>query len=174
MKFSKGFIFLFFAVCLTSFVGCDDSDGGGDDGRERETTKVPDPVGTITANIAENVGFLVYDDAHIQWCKPDNFHLLSVWQNPMGGHWWQLLSVYDAGKVNGLGNITQIPLSGFSFPIGDNKGVACETGHGYIIKMQHFNNGDVVYIRLYVVEKIISTSGGVMGAKVKYQYPFEP
>jgi len=28
------------------------------------------------------------------------------------------------------------------------------------------------YARMYVVESIVSTSGGVMGAKAKYQYPF--
>jgi len=33
---------------------------------------------------------------------------------------------------------------------------------------------ETVYARLYVVEPIVSTVGGIMGAKVKYQFPFIP
>ena len=76
------------------------------------------------------------------------------------------------GSMKGLGNITQIPNSGFTVPYYENISVACEAGHGYVIK---FENTDFeLYVRLYVVESIVSTNGGIMGAKVKYQYPFEP
>ena len=32
----------------------------------------------------------------------------------------------------------------------------------------------VHYARMYVVEAIVNIYGGIIGAKVKYQYPFEP
>jgi hypothetical protein len=84
----------------------------------------------------------------------------------------------------GLGNITKIPTSGFTEPAVYNSSAACEEGHGYVIKFELYdydneegkmiNREEPVYARLYVVESIISTTGGIMGAKVRYQYPFEP
>jgi len=76
--------------------------------------------------------------------------------------------------MKGLGNITQIPTSGFTIPASTISTVACEAEHGYVIKYENTSTSQVVYVRLYVVEPIISTTGGVMGAKVKYQYPFVP
>jgi len=79
--------------------------------------------------------------------------------------------------MKGLGNITAIPQTGFTIPSSYNTtDVACEVGHGYVVKFEPINNLDTpaVYVRLYVEESIISTDGGIMGAKVKYQYPFEP
>jgi hypothetical protein len=47
-------------------------------------------------------------------------------------------------------------------------------GHGYVIKLESSDGSYIEYLRLYVVESIVSTDGGIMGAKVKYQYPFVP
>lgn len=76
--------------------------------------------------------------------------------------------------MKGLGNITKIPQTGFTIPEESNTSVACETGHGYIVKFTFSPtvSDSILYVRLYVVESIISTSGSIMGAKVKYQYPF--
>jgi len=41
-----------------------------------------------------------------------------------------------------------------------------------VIKFEREGNYAPLYVRLYVVEPIISTLGGVMGAKVKCQFPF--
>jgi hypothetical protein len=71
-----------------------------------------------------------------------------------------------------LGNITKIPTSGFTVPSYVDRSVACEEGHGYIVKIE--SETVVEYFRLYVVESIVSTTGGIIGSKVKYQYPFEP
>ena len=49
---------------------------------------------------------------------------------------------------------------------------AVEPGSGYVFKIS--DGYSDTYGRLYVVEWIVSTSGGIMGAKVKYQYPWKP
>ena len=163
----------FFVGCLLAtsmfFAGCESTNNP-----DNPSTSVPDPAGTMTANLAESVG-ITAEYAYIYWTKPDNFHLLSMSYYPSTGQYGCTISICDVGKIAGLGNITQISLSGFSASDVNISGIACETGHGYIIKLQdNFYGGPTIYVRLYVVEKIVSTSGGVMGAKVKYQFPFEP
>ena len=68
----------------------------------------------------------------------------------------------NVGKVNGLGNIEKIPSTGYVTKL------SVEPGYGYVFKIMD------TYARLYVVDWMIDTDGGIMGAKVKYQYPFEP
>jgi len=202
----KGVLFFVKTVLVLALVfavGCgkNDNDEGKNSGNNTENNSgnnsgndtkyvVPAPEGTIMANLSENTGISIllntnqYGDrrreGYIKWTKPDNFYLAVGWA-------YMNVSICDVGSISGLGNITKIPLSGFTTPIAIvDVGVACERGHGYVIKFEdHYEdvygvNGDFyiinkeVYVRLYVVEKIISTSGGIMGAKVKYQYPFEP
>ena len=137
---------------------------------ENPNNSVPDPAGTITTNISESTCIAVTEDyEYIAWTKPDNIHYYT-------GKYGNKVSICNLGSMNGLGNITQIPASGFTVPVTYGYySVACETGHGYVVKFEHQNQeSQAVYIRLYVVEKLISTGGGIMGAKVKYQYPFEP
>ena len=139
---------------------------------ENPNNSVPDPAGTITANISEETGFWIdlYGQVYgqVSWTYPDNFELGSNYSNGK-------VSICNLGSINGLGNITQIPVSGFTAPARYNYAVACEKGHGYVVKFESSNlDPQVLYVRLYVVEKLISTGGGIMGAKVKYQYPFEP
>jgi hypothetical protein len=135
---------------------------------KNKTEKVPDPEGTITVNISESTekstGISIYgSNYYVGWTKPDNFYL---------SNYGNLVSICNVGNITGLGNITKIPVSGFTIPTPSSTNIACETGHGYVIKFE--SNSEIAYIRLYVVEKIVSTSGGIMGAKVKYQFPFEP
>jgi hypothetical protein len=82
--------------------------------------------------------------------------------------------ICNLGAMKGLGNITSIPSTGFTVPARTNYSVACEVGHGYVDNPAYDDRTEVVYVRLYVVESIIDTGGGIMGAKVKYQYPFVP
>jgi hypothetical protein len=130
--------------------------------RTQVDNKVPDPPGTITANISENTRIDVYS-SYIRWCTPDNFDLEGYY-----------ISICNLGAMSGLGNITKIPTSGFTAPRSRNTSVACEEGHGYVIKLEYSSGSNPIYVRLYVVESIVSTTGGIMGAKVKYQCPFEP
>lgn len=66
----------------------------------------------------------------------------------------------SVGKVKGLGNVSAIPTTGWA----DQMSVI--PGNGYVA---YCNNQ---YYRIYVVDDIVSTSGGIMGADIKYQKPF--
>jgi len=72
-------------------------------------------------------------------------------------------SVASVGAVTGLGNVKQIPSTGYV------QYLSVETGYGYVVKD---DNG--TYARLYVVEWIFDIYNEIIGAKVKYQYPWEP
>jgi len=160
--------------------------GGGDEPKPEvnngsnggnSTGIVPDPPGTITTNISRGAigssgsGIVIQGTSSfitgsgITWYAPDNIHVYGDNQ----------VSICDLGTMRGLGNITSIPNAGYTAP-SYNMMVSCETGHGYVVKFENIQ-GEIVmenlYVRMYVVEKIISTSGGIIGAKVKYQYPFE-
>ena len=142
----------------------------------------PDPEGTITVNTTAGISIQIdyvvngkaYSSGLIYWGRPDNIVLHSGYNGV--DH-----SICNIGKMNGLGNITKIPSSGFSQPISyTSNTTACEVGHGYVVKMHIKRDNSwglpekIIYVRLFVVESIVNTSGGIMGAKVKYQYPFEP
>ena len=156
------------------FVGCqknNDDDNNEPNDIDNPDNPVPDPEGTVTFNMAQmgstdysyiSVLFNGGTIGFIWWSKPDNISIR--------GDYWQP-SICSLGALKGLGNITSIPTSGFNVPTSPYS-VACEVGHGYVIKYE--NDTQVIYVRLYVVESIVSTSGGIMGAKVKYQYPFVP
>jgi hypothetical protein len=193
-------------LLLLLFTNCDKKDNGGDNGGP----SVPDPAGTITANISEDNSQFVdvtftgdfspsIWEINIEWNTPDNIYLYwysSIYYRyinkiEMYYHYDADIKMVDIGAVAGLGNVRQIP------SVGWGNDFACEQGHGYVIKIQgnsvskgrylYRNDDDVQitpsdpdyweetqYIRLYVVEPIISTDGGIMGAKIKYQYPFNP
>jgi hypothetical protein len=134
----------------------------------------PDPEGTVTVNISEStridVGNSVdrFNYAGIKWTDPNNFYLKA-------DHLYCRVSICDLGIKPCLGNIAIIPSTGFTVPAGENNSVVCEPGHGYVVK---FEGGvyplDIIYVRLYVTEYIVNATGNIVGAKVKYQYPFKP
>jgi len=167
-------------VVMTLCVGVSscgqDDDGSKNDGNKSKNNSeeiVKDPEGTITANISEDTRIYISDckGCNIGWTKPNNFLLLA--QNE--GYFGYYISICNVGSVAGLGSITKISTSGFTNPVGHkNTEVACEKGYGYIVKCENPELGKTAYVRMYVVEKIVSTSGAIIGAKVKYQYPFEP
>jgi hypothetical protein len=144
--------------------------------------KVPDPPGTVTVNISDVSGItsealqealaimIRSSDSiigAIAWYPPDNLFL--------SGYSYNLVSICNLGAMSGLGNITKIPTSSFTIPYEYDLSSACEAGHGYVVKFEEKKDGNnFTYVRLYVVEPIVNTAGGIMGAKVKYQYPFVP
>jgi hypothetical protein len=71
------------------------------------------------------------------------------------------VKVINVGKVNGLGDITNIPSAGWSLS------VPIEAQCGYIAYY------DSIYYRIYVTE-LTEERGYLTGAQVKYQMPFEP
>ncbi|MDR0969704.1 MAG: hypothetical protein LBM67_04120, partial [Lentimicrobiaceae bacterium] len=126
-------------------------------------TPVADPEGTITANISETSFINVPEYGTIAWINPNNFSLSSNSNT--------LVSICDKGAMKGLGNIVKIPETGYTIPTDTITSVACQIGHGYVIKFER----SIVptYVRLYVEEMITNAFDEIIGAKVKYQYPFE-
>jgi hypothetical protein len=168
-KFSLNWAKALMMVLMLGMIACSkDKDDPTD-----PDNSVPDPEGTVTVNLSVGTRIRLPLDSETQrdfigWTGPDNFHLYSYYCE---------VSICDLGAMRGLGNITAIPSTGFTAPTQENTSVACETGHGYVVKLERYNysGGDIifsVYVRLYVVESIVSTTGGIFGAKVKYQYPF--
>jgi hypothetical protein len=154
-------------IFLLSMIACgkkDDNDNP--DIPSDPNIPVADPAGTVTANISENTEIEIngtYGYNYIGWISPDNFYVHGRYNN----------SICDLGFMRGLGNITSIPTVGYTTPTRSNKTVACETDHGYVVKFEDTNSGEVIYVRLYVVEPIVNTLDGIMGAKVKYVYSVE-
>lgn len=108
---------------------------------------VPDPVGTITLSMRDKHNGNTYLDGTIQICN-ENF---TGWNSYFT----------SVGAVKGLGNVANIPTTGWASE------VAVIPGNGYVA---YSNN---IFYRLYVTNFIASTTGGIIGAEVKYQKPFK-
>ena len=159
-KFNLFFVKTLMVLGLVFVAGCSkDDDNGG--------SNVPDPEGTVTVTM-ENRGdnyahagpggrplYISGNDIMIGMTAANNFY--SFYYDMQGNQ------IANIGKVNGLGAIKRIPNSGFVSQ------TSVEPGCGYVIKGY---NG--TYARLYVVDWTTNTSGGIIGAKVKYQYPWNP
>lgn len=139
--------------CLAVFVlaaGCKKEDDANN-----PNAVVPDPTGTISLSMrnSSNGGTVIdveNSGSDIFIAQDDNF---------TGGLFASL------GAMKGLGNVTYIPETGWA-----NK-VAVNPGEGYVCAS--IGNTGVTYIRMYVVDYILSSiSEGVIGANIKYQYPF--
>ena len=148
MKKNNYYHFLIIAmVALLSF-GFESCDKNGDDGLEQtENISAQDPEGTVVVYMIPSSNYntaIINNLIHID--EANNFEV-------SGGSGFRLASV---GLVGGLGEITQIPASGWA------KKVAAIPGTGYVA----MNYG--LYARIYVVNY---TNNGFI---VKYQYPFDP
>lgn len=102
------------------------------------------------------------------WVKQGADLTFTPWGGNIVGQGGEMVNM---GKVSGLGALVTKPTSGWS----DKSAV--EVGNGYILRFKHsFNYSDpnlqLYYYRMYVVEWLRSTNGGIIGAKVKYQGPF--
>ena len=165
---------LFFMSCLLAtsvfFVaGCDEGPSGIGTNQGEPTypddppTPTPDPEGTITVSVrnASNgntsvplySGEFVHGGVSFGIDNGNNFH---------SGSAWRFASV---GQVQGLGNVTKIPNSGWS------QKCTVIPGYGYLAVCAYFNR--MTFVRIYVDREIIGAgSGGVIGYVIKYQYPF--
>jgi hypothetical protein len=179
----KIFISLLTAAFVLTAVSC----GKDDDPANDPNNAVPDPIGTITVYITKTNSIEIKNVdgeyiGYIGWYTPNNLNFYGYYSGTYFPiiekyEWRYEVSICDLGAMQGLGNITSIPPSaGFT-----TVHVACEAGHGYVIKFQMRSNltnlyydDDITYVRLYVDETTVDTYGGIMGAKVKYQYPFNP
>ncbi|MDR3285819.1 MAG: DUF5036 family protein [Prevotellaceae bacterium] len=116
--------------------------------------KVPDPAGTVELDVrnASNGG---NSFVGIGINQADNFYSNSSWK------------FASMGEMKGVGNITTIPESGYADQVG------VRPGRGYVGK-RVLTNG-VEYIAFYVDDYILAAgTNGIIGAYVKYVYPFIP
>ena len=83
----------------------------------------------------------------------------------------------NVGKVDGLGYIETVPASGWAARL------AVQPGCGYIIRYRGSENRRANYTidptleryaRFYVIEWMTSTTGGIIGAKVRFQPEWTP
>lgn len=109
---------------------------------------VDDPAGTITLSMRNsNNGNTMLDEIYMD---NENF----------AGSRQQFASI---GAVKGLGNVSYIPMAGWS-----NK-VAVTPGNGYVA----YDGWSGKYYRIYVTDYIYTTGNLIIGAKIKYQTPFK-
>ena len=140
-------------------IGCSKDDSADD---PNLNIPVKDPEGTVPIQVFNESYGYGYTGVYPDGC--DGYFFISYSNNFYGGTGtWSFARI---GEVSGLGNITTIPNSGFA------REVSVEPGYGYVAKNE--KNSDITYVRIYVEDWIISTSGGIMGAEIKYQSPFEP
>ena len=78
------------------------------------------------------------------------------------------------GKVSGIGSIKKVPQSGWSDKC------AVQPGYGYVLRVKGYRwndnsreYSDYRYVRIYVVDYMEGTSGGIIGATIKYQAPWD-
>lgn len=153
MKKLLRLIYLLTVCAMTvSFVACGEEDDPDSGQLIKPDTNVPDPTGTVTISMRKDGtgGSKTYID-NIYISSDDNFYASSnVW-------------FADLGAVKGLGNVSYIPTAGWASK------VAVTPGHGYVAYDQYKDQ----YYRLFVEDYAVSTTGGIIGADVKYQKPFK-
>jgi hypothetical protein len=136
---------------------------------------VPDPQGTATANISEETAIVVNVTVNgenrqvgfIGWLPLNNF-VIGTYDPSYHAY------ICDLDSMRGLGNIRHPVQSAAYVDLGDySKSTACKIGHGYVIRFSSStSSGSSVYVRLYVVGEFLNIWGEIIGAEVKYQYPF--
>lgn len=134
-------------LCTASLCACGKDDEPlatpDNDGIVDPSTPVKDPAGTVILSMRND------DDA----TRLDGIYIDSA-NNFAGAEFASI------GEVNGLGNVSYIPMSGWA------SRVSVTPGHGYVA----YKNG--TYYRIYVIGYIVDTMGGIIGADIKYQAPF--
>lgn len=149
--------FVMVAMLSVGFISC-----SSDNDKDEPSNYDGDPIGTVEIGLVSGKDPYYYTAQNYIELDGRNYLIavnlannFTVWKT-----WRTQLSepmIVSVGKVKGLGSINSIPSSGWTSEI------AARPGNGYIV---HFQNE---YIRMYVVEYMVDTSGGIMGVYVKYQ-----
>lgn len=160
---------LFVAALSLGFTSCgddDDNDGGKTGGSGS------DPSGTVTANIRNEDNCLYMD-----WTDEEGYSVhTGLIMNDANNFAARRGEIVCVGKVSGIGSIKKVPQSGWTDEC------AVQPGYGYVLRSQgeRFNSNteryeysDYRYVRVYVVDYMEGTSGGIIGATVKYQAPWD-
>jgi len=159
---------LFASVFSVSLVSCGDDD---DDNSNESTITENDPEGTIIANLTNTfyeTGNWYYDngimisDGYLGMNNSNNLQA-EGYGNSYNAE------IVSVGKVNGLSSIKNIPETGWSHQ------TAAIPGYGYVYRQKYASFGGQYYFaRIYAVDYMKSTSGGIMGITIKYQENWEP
>ena len=127
------------------------------------TTPVADPEGTITLLVRNYSNGSTQIPVYNYSFGIDN-----------GNNFYSMNNVFlfaSVGAVSGLGNVTKIPDSGWTTTL------AVTPGNGYVAACwdRYPNNSvsRITFARIYVDSWTTAAgSGGIIGAEIKYQYPF--
>jgi len=161
--------------------------GGSNHGIYCCTSGPADPPGTITTNFSSWVS--LYDGPPSIPDNPSvtNIKLLIAFDASTlnttvdiiltnnNGEWHpgvcsDDIAVCDIGSVEGLGDVTSKPSSGYISKC------LITLGHGYVVKYKHSHcqttDNTYYYARFYAYQWIEDTGGGIMGVDVKFQNPF--
>jgi hypothetical protein len=114
-----------------------------------------DPSGTATITLTNSVSLCF---SQTSGCDSD-ITFSSISNNLFAGG--ETLGFVDIGEVDCLGEVTTKPTAGFV-----TQGSA-QIGHGYVTKQI-----DGTYGRFYAKEYLQSTSGGIIGLKINWQYSY--
>ncbi len=82
--------------------------------------------------------------------------------------------IAHVGELKGLAYVKSIPAVGWGYP------AAMQKGHGYVVRYKrssayNLSNAEYRYARFYVEDWMTSaTSGGVIGARLKYENNWKP
>lgn len=141
-------------------VGCgeDDEPTSGKNNTGEQLNPEGDPEGTVTVNIGnDGKTIMLTDNTGIKMDQNNNFIMYNT---------HNMADIASLGKAYGLLDVNIVPMAA-----GWSKTVAVLPNYAYLIRENNYGHS---YIRLYVEDYVTNTSGGIMGAKVKYQYPFYP
>ena len=127
---------------------------GAASGGSGGSTGCTDPNGTVTANLRNDGGSVTILGGTLTISNANNFVFVTQY-----GH--ERLFVH-MGAVDGLGCITSIPTTGWSYE------VAVKPDNGYIA-MDIDVGGTIKYARIYVTRYMLNTFDEIIGAELKYQ-----
>lgn len=171
----KNYLLSLLAIIMGSLISVGMSSCGDDDELEKSGQ---DPDGTVVANIINDGSALEIEGGSfftLKMYSNNNFGVDFPYyvQYARGGE------IVSVGSVKGLGSINIIPENGWS------REVAVIPGTGYVVRISvpvtwqdveikgeiHSEPSSYAYSysRLYVVDYMTSTIGGIMGATIKYQ-----
>lgn len=160
-RFLHGSLVALVAAAALGLAAC----GGDDENKDPNGNgggSVPDPEGTIQIQVRNNKE---------TWIEPDDSgcKLFIDSANNFSSNNGNVVAFVSVGKVAGLGNVRNIPERGWA------GSAAAFPGYGYFVRWKpYYYSNEVRFCRIYVVDYIKSTGGGIIGAKIKYQSPFVP
>lgn len=160
MKITTIKVISFLMLIITiNFIGCTKVP-------ESKSSTCTDPPGTVTSNIS-NKGKIDFHtgaigDANAFCYGVSSSITMSLYFDPFNFSMCKTgVNIADVGQVSCLGEVATIPSSGFVVSL------ATTLGHGYVLRLT-----DGTFARIYCEKWVTSTSGGVTGIIIKWQYPF--